>query len=986
MAIYFQIIKKYNKLLSIALLLVIIISSYPKSSFSQETYQLQEMFMNAESWFYFQDYKNSLPLYLKVNEAYPENDNINYKIGFCYLNIDGNEHKAIPYLEKAAENTTFNFTRESFYERKAPVDAIFYLGNAYRKTNQLDKAIETYKRFENKVKNRKSIFFSQADYDFEYLQKQLEACKVAKQMMQEPVNYTAENLGLPINTPQSEFKPVISGDGNTLIFTAEKKFYTGIFMSKKENGKWKPPINLLPQLGIDGDCETTSISYDGTELYLYREDELDGNLYVSYFKNGEWSEIQKLGPNINTKYWESHADISANGQKLYFTSNREGGYGDLDIYVSQRNADGSWGKPNNLGPAVNTQWREDTPHLTKDGKRLFFSSEGHHNMGGFDLFMANKTENGWSQPENLGYPLNSPDDDKFLMPLNQGEIAYHAKFNKDIPGKKDIYRYNLGKSSRDLIEVEGILTYKSPEDKTQKDFHINIIDKRTRDTIAKLQPDKPTRGKEIALKTPSGKNHLIYKTPQLNGNKQFIISQDYEIKERYLQPAKTAELEKDKEEPRINLEKEVFQAQSGDESIKIKLQLKGGNKLIVNTFSAGKLINTEEFSIDKEDFIYEYSPQQKESKLTFSLLNNENKEIFSKDVRVTLDSLEKLTAEKDTEAQLEISKKDFALSPENKKIKIKLSVEKGSKLFVETFVDNKLINKEEFNVEQDQFTYEFEPQKKQSKLNFKIVDTNQNVKNREIVISHKPITSNLKTLLGNLNKFNASHLYALIEKYELSKLSSQAFIDSLWQDTLNPKTKTEHIETLIYTNILLSDYNAGELLHKLRQIAGGSLKTWLDSLSTEDFSSKEELISLLLQGSQEGKFTRGDINKLLGDFLASTMDKKEMHNAFKVIARYNLQNILNRLDSQAIDISTAEELIAYFSQKGTEEADQITAYLQATSLASTKYKFRKEVSEPVVKDKPSNAILYSLIGVVLGILVIFIITLLRWRQSNNSKS
>lgn len=990
MTLTHQIKRRCNYVLAFLLLCGLTTTLFPKTSLSQETYQLQEMFMNAESWFYFQDYKNSLPLYLKVNEAYPENDNINYKIGFCYLNIDGQEHKSIPYLEKAAENTTFSYTRESFYERKAPVDAIFYLGNAYRKNNQLDQAIEAYKRFENKVKNRKSIFFNQADYDFEYLQKQLQACKIAKEMMEEPVNYTAENLGLPINTPQSEFKPVISGDGKTLIFTAEKKFYTGVFMSKKEDGKWGPPINLLPQLGIDGDCETTSLSYDGTELYLYREDELDGNIYVSYFEDGEWSKIQKLGPNINTKYWESHADISSDGQKLYFTSNREGGYGELDIYVAQRKPDGTWGEARNLGSSINSKWREDTPHLTKDGEKIFFSSEGHRNMGGFDMFVAHKTANGWTNPKNLGYPLNTPDDDKFLMPLNEGEIAYHAKFNKDIPGKKDIYKYFIGKTGvTDFIKVEGILTYKSPEEKDQQDFHINIINKRTKDTIAKLRPDKKTKGKDIAFKTPSGKNHLIYKTPQLKDNKQYIISQDYDIRERYLEPQKIARLEPKKdtvqEKPQINLEKEVFKGQSGDGSLKIKLQLKGGNKLIVNTFSAGELINTEEFSIDKEEFIYEYSPQQKASKLTFSLLN-EDQQVFTKDVNIALDSLEKLTTQKDTEAKLEIEEKGFTLSPENKKIKIRLSVEKGAQLIVETFVDNKLINTEEFNVEQNQFTYEFEPEQKQSKLNFKVIDENQNVKNREIVISHKPITSELKTLLGDLNQLSASNLPQLLDAINLNTMSSEALIDSLWQDTLNPKTETRHIETLIYSNILLSEYSAGEILMELREVADGELKTWLDSLTPKDITSKEDLIGLLLQGVMEGKFTRADVNRLLGNFLASAQNKERLHQSFRQIASLNLQKILNRLDVKAIDVSTPEELIAYFSQKDELDYKQITAFLKASRLASSEYKPERKVTEPKIKDKPSKGILYLLTGVVLAILIIYIFTFIRRRRSNNSES
>ncbi|MFO8102128.1 MAG: hypothetical protein R6U37_08205, partial [Dehalococcoidia bacterium] len=149
--------------------------------------------------------------------------------------------------------------------------------------------------------------------------------------------------------------------------------------------------------------------------------------------------------------------------------------------------------------------------------------------------------------------------------------------------------------------------------------------------------------------------------------------------------------ELEEEVPQINLEKDVFRVQSGEESLKIKLQLKGGNKLVVNTFSEGKLINTEEFSIDKEDFTYEYEPKKEKSRLTFSIFSD-SIELFSKDVNVRFDSLKDMTAGKESGAKLKIEGKDVAFSPENKKIKIRLSVEEGSRLFVETFVDDEIIN------------------------------------------------------------------------------------------------------------------------------------------------------------------------------------------------------------------------------------------------------------------------------------------------------
>jgi len=982
-AVLIHIRTKCKSLLKYIFIFGIIICLPLKNSISQEPYKLQEMFMDAEAWFYFQDYKNSLPLYQKVQEAYPENDNINYKIGFCYLNIDGQKHKAIPYLKKAAENITFNYTRESFYERKAPADVLFYLGNAYRIDNQLEKAREAYKKFENKVKNRNSIFFDKSSYDFEYLQKQIEACDIAKEMMNNPVNYTAENLGLPVNTPQSEFNPVISGDGKTMVFTAEKKFYTGVFMSKKEGGKWSPPINLLPQLGIDGDCETTSISRDGTELYLYREDELVGNLYVSYFRNGEWSNIEKLGKNISTKYWESHASISPDGQKLYFTSNREGGFGELDIYVSERRDDGSWGKPENLGATVNTQWREDTPFITADGQKLFFSSEGHRNMGGYDLFVSYKTSNGWSKPENIGYPINSTNDDKFLAPISGGMYAYHSKFNRNASGKRDIFKYNLNEAGiKDYIEVEGVLTYKSPEDKTREDFHINVINKKSRDTIAKLRPDE-LRSENITFKTPTGKNHLIYESPKLKNNNQYIVSKDYEIKEKYLEPGKKAEPEQ--EEPQINLEKEVFKVQSGEESLRIKLQLKGGNKLIVNTFSEGQLINSEEFSIEQEDFVYEYEPEKENSRLTFSLLKDK-KEIFSKDVNVTLDSLKDMATDKESGAKLEIEGKDVALSPENKKVRIRLSVEKGSKLFVETFVDDEIINKEEFDIDKDQFTYEYEPKAEKSRINFKIVDENRNVRNKEIVISHKPITDELKMLMGNLNHFNSVHLIKHLDTYNTDKLTPEEFMQSLFDDTLKTEVKAKDLEALIYTTVLLSDLSPGELLQKLQDLADGELGEWLSSINIDDYTSKEELITLMLQNTQLNNYSRADVNRLLGNFLAGENQTENLHKLFREIAQISFQGISAKLGKKAIEVTSPEELISFFNNRETYESEQIIAFLKGIGLVDIKSLEQQEITKIKQEKKSSPVVLYLLSVLVIGLLIIFVLILVKRRRSDSSKN
>ncbi len=142
-------------------------------------------------------------------------------------------------------------------------------------------------------------------------------------------------------------------------------------------------------IGAGVDCTTSALNRDGTELYLYKSDNFDGNIYVSYYVNDSWSKITKLNRNINTKFFESHASVSHDGNTLYFTSNRDGGQGGLDIYVSQKDAAGNWGEAKNMGPTINTAYNEETPFITANDSLLYFSSEGHNSMGGYRyLFLS----------------------------------------------------------------------------------------------------------------------------------------------------------------------------------------------------------------------------------------------------------------------------------------------------------------------------------------------------------------------------------------------------------------------------------------------------------------------------------------------------------------------------------------------------------------------------------------------------------------------
>jgi hypothetical protein len=249
-----------------------------------------------------------------------------------------------------------------------------------------------------------------------------------------------------VNSHFSENNAVVSGDDSILIYYARLRFYPAVFYSHKENGKWCVPENINPDLGVDEDCYPVGISYDGKELLFYRNNEYLGDLFVSRLVNGRWSKVKKLNHNINTNYWESHACLTRDGHTMYFTSNRKGGFGGQDIYSSTRKdvSSDDWGIPVNLGPVINSPLNEETPFILQDGGKLYFSSQGHDGMGGYDIFSSQKTACGnWSEPRNLGYPINTADDDVFFFPVGDGTEAYMALYKKDTYGQNDIYRLKV---------------------------------------------------------------------------------------------------------------------------------------------------------------------------------------------------------------------------------------------------------------------------------------------------------------------------------------------------------------------------------------------------------------------------------------------------------------------------------------------------------------------------------------------------------------
>jgi Tol biopolymer transport system component len=416
---------------SLCFIVAIIFSSLV---FAQENKNLQDKFLEAEFFLLKENYSDALNYYLQLYEKLPDNSNLAYCIGVCYLNIQGKKNLAIQYLETASKNMSAKHKEGTISQTAAPYDALYDLAKAYRINFMFDKAKETFIKYSGTL-------LPDDKENIDFIKHEIEVCSTAKTLISKPVAYTEENIGEQFNDEKANFSPLISADGKSFAYMVSLKFYDAVMFSRLVNGKWSAPINITPELQSDGDLYISCLSADGKLLFLSKNDNYDSDIFSSSFDGKSWSKTIKLNKNINTKYWESHGFISEDGNQLIFASDRPGGFGGLDLYIS-RKVKGDWGPAVNLGPEINTQFNEDRPFLINNGKTLFFSSQGHENMGGYDIFRSDLQPNNlWSEPKNLGYPLNTPDDNFFFMPIKDGKSGYYSIYKESGGyGREDIYK------------------------------------------------------------------------------------------------------------------------------------------------------------------------------------------------------------------------------------------------------------------------------------------------------------------------------------------------------------------------------------------------------------------------------------------------------------------------------------------------------------------------------------------------------------------
>lgn len=466
--------------------------------------EAQKAIKDGDFLYYGLQYDEALLSYKIADKFNPDNAELNLKMGNCYIHsVD--KKKAIEHIEKAIR-----------LKPDVDIDAHYLLGKAYHFNLEWDKAIEEYSRCLNKKSESN-------DAELATAKRKIEECKVGKKLMASPLNVKIENLGSAINTEFDEYCPVISADESVMYFTSKREGTTGgtetdqgeytedIYFSENKNGKWTPAKNLGAPINSDRNDATVNMSVDGQRLFVYRDaSKVDADISESRLHGKQWSAPVKLSGGINTKQQETSAAFTPDEKSIYFVSNKPGGYGGKDIYVSHLTSKGDWGPAENLGPPVNTEMDEDAVFMHPDGKTLYFCSNGHSTMGGFDIFVTVFENGKWSEPQNIGYPINTPDNDVSFVISASGKHAYYASAREGSLGKRDIYMVTFLEDTvqkapqPQLALLSGTVT---DEEGKPLGASIEVIDNIKAQSVASFESNSETGKYLVSL--PAGRNYGI---------------------------------------------------------------------------------------------------------------------------------------------------------------------------------------------------------------------------------------------------------------------------------------------------------------------------------------------------------------------------------------------------------------------------------------------------------------------------------------------
>lgn len=382
----------------------------------------------GDQFYKFGSFDQALTIYLSEHKEDPLNPELNYRIGFCYLETNVDKKKAIPYLEFAM-GQGYNNT-EIYLE----------MGQAYLHAHRFNEALEQFEEYKRQVaKDAERTAIADKFISF---------CNNARALTASPLNVSFINLGKKINDTKADYSPRISYKEDELVFATNRRYISefneyinDVYWAKLGSTGWKRPASISARVNtIDNEFFVGS-SPDLAYL-LYRPDTYEeyGDLFMLVRDGKRYAEPIKLEGAVNTpKSIESTGCLTLSGDTLYFSSDREGGFGGYDLYMSLRMGD-KWGEPQNLGPNINTPYNEEYPVISEDGSTLYFASEGHNSMGGYDIFVSKKNSIEWGKPKNFGYPVNTTYDDYGIGWSSKGRYGYVAAVRDEGFGDYDLYK------------------------------------------------------------------------------------------------------------------------------------------------------------------------------------------------------------------------------------------------------------------------------------------------------------------------------------------------------------------------------------------------------------------------------------------------------------------------------------------------------------------------------------------------------------------
>ncbi len=466
-----------------------------------------------------ENYEMALKNFLRAYELDSSSANINYNVGLCYMKSAIHKADAEAKLAKAVKSISKHYRMDDHTEKNAPPMALFYYAQALHINYKFDEAKEFYDKFLVYVEDDKE-WKKEINY---YKQQTV----FAKELIAAPINIQITNMGDSINSEWPDFSPVLSADERTLIYTTRRPNSTGgektpdgqyfediVVSYKDDNGKWSSPVPLSEYVNTNGHEASVSLSPDGQTLIVFKDDGGNGNIYFSQWDGKNWGGLQMFGSDVNTKHWEPHACLSNDGSVLYFTSDRPGGKGGRDIYRCVKLPNGKWSKALNLGSSINTEYDEDAPFIHPDGKMFFFASKGHKTMGSFDLMFSVIDEDGkFSEPINLGYPINTPDDEVFYSTSPDGKRAYFSSAKDGGYGEKDLYMISIaGVAEKALALFKGQIVPAEGET-LPEELAIIVTDKLTGENIGTYRP-KMANGTFAVILPPGKEYNFSYQAPK----------------------------------------------------------------------------------------------------------------------------------------------------------------------------------------------------------------------------------------------------------------------------------------------------------------------------------------------------------------------------------------------------------------------------------------------------------------------------------------